>query len=158
MMKKIFIAAIFVFMLGSQLAYSQSQETSDYTTSAGLRLGYPFGATVKHFTNESAALEGILGFWYGGFNITGLYEYHQPLGSEPGLQWFVGGGAEFTSWNHGGYSGGVFGLDAIIGLDYKISSAPLNLSVDWKPAYIISGGASGLYAGGGAISVRYTFR
>lgn len=155
-MRKLFITAAVFFTL-MQAGFAQS-ESSDYKTAAGLRLGYPFGATIKHFASDQGAIEGILGFWYGGFNITGLYEYHQPLGSEEGLQWFVGGGVEFTSWNYGGHNGGVFGLDGIIGLDYKIRTAPLNLSVDWKPAFILTSGPGGFYAGGGGLSVRYTFQ
>ena len=148
--------ALLLLLGGTSLA--QTENNISYKTAAGLRLGYPYGVSVKHFANEKSAVEGILGFWYGGLNVTALYEYHQPLGKEPGLKWFAGAGAEFTSWNYGGYSGGVFGIDLIAGLDYKLPTAPLNLSLDWKPAFIVSGGAGGFYGGGGGLTARYTFR
>lgn len=157
-MKKGLVLLALVMTLGIIQAQAQSKTTNGgaYTTAAGLRLGYPFGVTVKHFIAPQGALEGILGFWYGGINITGLYEYHMDLGDVPGLKWFAGGGLDFTSWDHGGYKGGAAAIDGIIGLDYKITSAPIDLSLDWKPAVYFTG-VSGFYGGGGAISVRYTF-
>ncbi|MGH2642968.1 MAG: hypothetical protein ACRDE2_03390 [Chitinophagaceae bacterium] len=157
-MKKTILLFAMVISISITTASAQSNTSGnpDYKTGLGLRLGYPYGVTIKHFISQQGALEGILGFWYGGFNFTGLYEYHMDIKSAPGLKWFVGGGADFTSWNFAGYHGAAVGIDGIIGLDYKINSAPIDLSLDWKPSFYVSG-VSGLYAGGGAISVRYTF-
>jgi hypothetical protein len=157
-MKKAIVLLVLVGTVGMIRAGAQSKTTNgaDYTTAAGLRLGYPFGVTVKHFIAPQGSVEGILGFWYGGINLTGLYEYHMDLSDVSGLKWFIGGGLDFTSWNHGGYKGGAAAIDGIVGLDYKIAQAPIDLSLDWKPAVYFAG-VSGFYGSGGAISVRYTF-
>lgn len=157
-MKKLFLLAALVLAIGIGTVNAQSKtaNSSDYTTALGLRLGYPFGITVKHFVAPQGALEGIFGFWYGGVNITGLYEYHMPINGVEGLKWFVGGGLDFTSWSYGGYKGGSVAIDGIIGLDYKIKTAPVDISLDWKPSLYITG-VKGFYGTGAAISVRYTF-
>lgn len=157
-MKKTLLLFTLIMAIGLTAANAQNKtaQTSNYQTAIGLRLGYPFGVTLKHFINPKGLLEGILGFWYGGFNLTGLYEYHQDIESVEGLKWFAGGGADFTAWDYAGYKGGSVGIDGIIGLDYKINSAPIDLSLDWKPSFYVSG-VSGFYGSGGALSVRYTF-
>ena len=157
-MKKIFLLAILAvtISIGTVNAQSKSANSPDYTTALGLRLGYPFGVSLKHFVSPAGALEGIVGFWYGGINVTGLYEYHMPISGVDGLKWFVGGGLDFTSWSYGGYSGGSVAIDGIIGLDYKVNTAPVDISLDWKPSFYITG-VKGFYGTGAAISVRYTF-
>jgi len=159
-----FIALALFCTWSSHSAFAQSEtaNSSEYTTALGLRLGWPAGVTVKHFMSPHNALEGIVGFWYGGINITGLYEYHSPIKGVNGLQWFIGIGADFTSWNYYGYNGASIGIDGIIGLDYKINSVPIDLSLDWKPAFYVTGVSSGLgrspfYGTGLALSLRYTF-
>jgi hypothetical protein len=156
-MKKALLAlalAAFVTLgtAGSLSAQSQPAGGSGYTTALGLRLGYPLGVTLKHFLSPQAALEGIAGVGYG-FNLTGLYEYHGDFSGAPGLRWLAGGGLSFYSWPAWGAS---VGLAGILGLDYKFDSAPVNLSLDWLPAFYFTGYNS-FTGGGGAFSVRYTF-
>jgi hypothetical protein len=146
------LALVTVVTAGSLSAQSQSAPGQDYTTALGLRLGYPFGVTLKHFISPQAALEGIVGVGYG-FNLTALYEYHGDFSGAPGLRWFAGGGLSFYSWPSWGAS---VGLAGILGLDYKFDSAPVNLSLDWLPAFYLTGYNS-FTGGGGALSVRYTF-
>jgi hypothetical protein len=50
----------------------------------------------------------------------------------------------------------VVGLDGILGLEYSFVGIPINISVDWKPAFNFAG-HSGFWADGGAISIRYIF-
>lgn len=153
-MKKIllFAALATVLSTGSVCAQSNSGGGSDYSTGIGLRLGYPFGLTVKHFFNPNGAIEGILGFGYG-FNITGLYEYHGDISGASGLKWYAGGGLSFYSWN--GYGSSV-GIAGVIGLDYKLPSAPIDFSLDWMPGFYFTG-YNGFAAGGGGLAIRYTF-
>lgn len=157
-MKKLLLITILITFVGIGTANAQtkSNKSHTYKTAVGLRLGYPVGFTIKHFLDSQSALEGILGFWYGGVNITGLYEYNWDIKGAKGLKWFLGGGLDFTSWDYGGYAGGAVAIDAIIGLDYKIYTLPIDISVDWKPS-IYFAGENGFYGSGGAISVRYTF-
>jgi len=138
---------------------------AQYNTGIGLRLGSGNGITVKHFIKNGAAIEGILYTRWQGFIITGLYEVHNDIDGVKGLQWFYGGGAHIGSWNSSKRntpwgdnrsSSTVVGLDGIIGLDYKFDNAPINLSLDWKPAVNISDNG-GLWWDEVALSVRFTF-
>ena len=51
----------------------------------------------------------------------------------------------------------LLGIDGTIGLDYKIPTAPLNLSIDWQPS-VEFGGGSDFLANWGGISVRYVLQ
>ena len=53
-MKKTYLILILAFLL------SFTSNAQDYRTSLGLRAGVPVGVTVKHFLNETNAIEGIL--------------------------------------------------------------------------------------------------
>lgn len=146
------LALVTVVTAGSVSAQSTTSSGQDYTTALGLRLGYPFGITLKHFVSPQGALEGIVGVGYG-FNLTALYEYHGNFSGASGLKWFAGGGLSFYSWPDWGASVGIAG---ILGLDYKFAGAPIDLSLDWLPAFYFTG-YNAFTGGGGALSVRYTF-
>lgn len=82
--------------------------------------------SVKHFLSTSVALEGL--FSFNPVAIGALAEVHHPLSSTPGLRWLFGGGA-FVYFEDGV---GV-GAQGMLGLDYKFTGVPINLSLDWKP-------------------------
>ncbi|MBH2004899.1 MAG: hypothetical protein I8H66_09435 [Sphingobacteriia bacterium] len=153
-----------LFILPLLLASAASAQSmgSDYKTALGVKL-YPGAVTVKHFTGKGKAIEGLGYISSDGFRITGLYELHFPLGSVDGLQWYVGGGAHLGIWSDSWKNkyptrdGGVaLGVDGVLGLDYKIQGAPLNLSFDWQPSFNVIG--YNYFEGGwGGLAVRYTF-
>ena len=158
-MKKIVITFLIVFSLVS-LSYAQ-----DYNTGVGLRGGFSSGLTVKHFIGSKSALEGILSSRWRGFQVTGLYEVHNQAFKVDRLKWYFGFGAHVGFWN-GDYTNQywgepgttytVVGIDGILGLEYSFSEVPINLSLDWKPAFNFVG-YSGVWADGGALSIRYIF-
>jgi hypothetical protein len=115
----------------------------DYKTSAGLRGGFSYGLTLKHFLSEKTAIEGLLQTRWQGFDITGLYEIHAPAFEVEKLKWYYGFGAHGGIYNSAyvpwGSSGIIIGIDGILGLEYTFSEAPLNIGVDWKPAFNLIG-------------------
>lgn len=156
-MKKLLVASILVLIIGMAL------NAQDYKTSLGLRAGVPYGVTIKHFLSKTDALEGILAGHWQGFVVMGLYENEHWTGHYPGLNWFWGGGAHVGFWDAGnnpnlprGYTGSVFGIDGILGLEYTFDDVPINLSLDLLPTFNLAG-----YAGwggiNGALSIRYVF-
>jgi hypothetical protein len=156
-MKKTFLI-VFLFVATGFASFGQ-----DYRTSLGLRVGLPYGVTIKHFLDKHNALEGILASRWQGFIITGLYENEHATGEYPGLNWFWGGGAHIGFWGEGEnpnlnetYSGSVIGVDGIIGLEYTFDEIPLNLSLDILPSVNLIGNA-GMGGINGAISIRYVF-
>jgi hypothetical protein len=156
-MKKVLIILVIAISASSVI------KAQDYKTSLGLRAGYPYGLTVKHFLNKTNAIEGILASSYGGLTITGLYEFEYWTGKYPGLNWFWGAGAHVGFWDAGRnphveetYTGAVLGVDGVIGLEYTFDEFPLNLSIDLLPSLNLIGetGWGGIF---GALSVRYVF-
>lgn len=158
-MKKILITCLIVLGL---VSVSNGQ---DYKTGIGLRAGLANGLTIKHFTREKSAVEFILSSRWRGFDVTGLYEVHNQAFNTERLKWFIGFGGHIGFWNgdytykYWGYEGTsytVAGIDGILGLEYSFTEVPINLSLDWKPAFNFVG-YNGFWVDGGALSIRYIF-
>lgn len=156
-MKKNLMAVIVMIFI---VTYSNAQ---DYNTGIGLRGGLSNGITIKHFIGEKSAIEGILTSRWQGFNITGLYEIHNQAFGVNRLNWYYGVGGHIGFWNGNNVKWSdddndytIVGVDGILGLEYSFNEIPINLSVDWKPAFNIIG-YSGFWGDEGAISIRYIF-
>ena len=132
----------------------------DYRTGLGIKFGswaYDGGAAleIKHFIKPNAALEGLLSFGTHWFSFTGLYEFHGNISGAPGLKWYAGPGAHVGLWNnYKKNDGAFFGVDGVLGLDYKFNKVPISISADVQPAIDIPNG--GFWVGGG-LGVRFTF-
>ena len=64
--------------------------------------------------------------------------------------------ADFYNAKYGG--GSALGVDGVIGLDYKVSSIPVNLSLDWQPSIEFGSGFNNGFNGSwGGLAIRYTF-
>lgn len=154
-----FIVAI--CLLGISAVQAQSMG-SDYKTALGFKV-YPGAISIKHFTKSNVAIEGLGYFWNYGSRITGLYEFHGNVNGAPGLKWYAGPGAHIGFWNDkwkNEYSnrdnGVAIGIDGVLGLDYKIKGAPINLSIDWQPSFNLIG--YNYFEGGwGGLAMRYAF-
>jgi len=161
-MKKLFlglIAALCCTFMNPDQASAQALG-HDYRTGLGVKFGswaYDGGAAleIKHFIKPNAALEGLLSFGNHWFSLTGLYEFHGDINGAPGLKWYAGPGAHLGVWNNYKDNDGVyFGVDGVLGLDYKFNKAPISISADIQPAIDIPNG--GFWVGGG-LGVRFTF-
>lgn len=154
---------LFVFLLLSvsilSNGQSRSANSSSYRTALGVKF-YPGGITLKHFFNDRNAGELIGYFWNRGFRLTGLYEIHGNISGAPGLRWYIGPGAHigFYDYYHRGYhiDGTYFGVDGVLGLDYKFNGAPINISVDWQPSFEFDDNL-GFTGSWGGLGIRYTF-
>ncbi len=154
----------FILTIVLTIAIITITSAQDYKTGIGLRAGYPAGLTVKHFITSKTALEGILATQWRGFVITGLFEAHKRLADVDNLNWFYGAGAHIGFWSGNyrsywmepGTSYTVVGIDGILGIEYNFEDIPINLSIDWKPAFNLTG-YTGFWGDGGALSIRYIF-
>ncbi len=154
---KLLASSIFILFLASSSAKAQSNIGShEYTTALGVKF-YPGAVSLKHFIKEKAAVEGLGYFWNRGFRVAGLYEFHNYINGVEGLKWYVGPGAHvgFYSSKYGG--GTAIGVDGVIGLDYKIKEAPINLSLDWQPSIEFNGDYNGFSGNWGGLAIRYVF-
>ncbi len=146
---------VFSFSLSSVIAQSSTGNSSGYTTAVGIKF-YPTGLNVKHFTSDKIALEGLAYFYNEGERITGLYEIHNTINNAGGLKWYFGPGAHVTFYNtkHGGFTS--VGIDGVIGLDYKINSTPINLSLDYQPSIQLTNYYGDRFSSWGGFAIRYT--
>ncbi|MGA1977077.1 MAG: hypothetical protein ABSG89_04395 [Bacteroidales bacterium] len=157
-MKKIVVIGLFLICL---ISIGNAQ---DYKTGIGLRGGFDYGLTVKHFTSEKSAFEILLASRWRGLEITGLYEIHNQAFNTDRLKWYFGFGGHIGFWN-GNYTHDwgtpgtnytVVGIDGILGLEYSFKEIPINIGIDWKPAFNFIG-YSGFWVDDGALSIRYIF-
>lgn len=134
------LLAIVVFL------FSLNLNAQQYNTGVGLRGGFSNGITVKHFFSGNKAFEGIISNRWRGLNLTGLVEFTQPFAE--GFDWYYGVGGHIGFWrgynNHPWFDEDennytVIGLDGIIGIEYTFKEIPLNLSLDYKPAFNLYG-------------------
>ena len=152
------------------LCLSNASLSQDYSTGIGFRGGYASGLTVKHFLGSEAAFEGIAARRWNGYgnrtswSITGLYELHiSNVFDVRRMNFYYGAGAHIGFWrnNDTNSSYTVIGVDGIVGLEYNFTEAPINISIDWKPAFNLFGHSDwGHNAFGGdefALSIRYIF-
>lgn len=156
MRRVIFLTAIISFLAVADVKAQAYNTSSSYTTALGVKF-YPGAISIKHFIKPTAALEGLGYFWNRGARITGLYEFHGDINDVNGLKWYIGPGAHLGFYNNK-YGGGTsFGVDGVLGLDYKFTGAPINVSVDWQPSFEFNGVYDGFASGWGGLGIRYTF-
>lgn len=134
-------------------AFSQAKFFNPYGTAVGGRF-YPGAISVKQYVFNQNAFE-LNGYYWKGGRITLLYEVNKPIDGLSGLSWYVGPGVHVSFYDSNNFdSKTLMGLDAVIGLDFKVKSIPFDFSLDWQPSYDFGGGAnfSGLWGGFG---IRY---
>lgn len=152
-MKKTRITLLLMFFCVSGL---NAQNTERYTTAVGVKF-YPGAISFKQALSGNKSLEALAYFW-NGTRITALYELHYDIAGLNGLRWYVGPGAHLQFYNNSSFSGkNYFGLDGVLGLDWKVPGAPLNLSLDWQPSFEFGEG-DGFNGGFGGIGVRYVLK
>jgi len=163
-MKKLFLLLLLIgsFGLFQQEAKAQALGT-DYNNAIGGRFGIANGITFKHFMNNNDALDFIVNFkskknQYSTFRIIGLYEKHIPINDAPGLKWYYGGGGGIGVYDdkRADNSEVALSLDGVLGLDYKFNGAPINVSLDWKPALELAPD-TGFDAEGFGLAIRFAF-
>ncbi len=146
---------IFVLLFAIILTVSSVKAQGDYTTAIGVKF-YPTALTVKHFISDKHALEGLAFFYNKGARITGLYEIHNKIINAGGLKWYVGPGAHISFYNNKYGGSTAFGIDGVLGLDYRINSVPINLSFDWQPYIEFGSGYNNGFTGDSiGFSIRY---
>jgi hypothetical protein len=157
--------AIVFLLVGGKL------DAQSYSNAVGLRIGESSGLTLKTFTG-SGAFDFIISAWPNDLALFALYERNHPLGDN-GVSWYYGGGAHitFNTWHRYYYRneyyynrwwyherGGVgIGLDAIVGLEYKLPNAPFAFSLDIKPYMEVNRDRNIYVSPDPGLGIKYTF-
>ncbi|MBO7277035.1 MAG: hypothetical protein J6U84_03635 [Bacteroidales bacterium] len=121
----------------------------------GLVGGWDSGLQVKKYMGANAL--DFRGHLHNhGFQVAGLYEWNHDLGSNFTLYYGVGAG--LGTWKAAPEHDMAFGLDieGIVGIEWRIPSVPLALSLDYRPAFEILP-TTGFYAKGFAFGIKYLF-
>ena len=122
----------------------------------GARLGGDAELSYQHSLGSNF-LEADLGMAlgnYGGFRLTGIYDFAFELASD--FNFYIGPGAQLGMYSHsdGDPVFGV-GLGGQLGLEYQIPAIPLNISLDWRPMWSLTGNY-GTWTSA-ALGIRYRF-
>lgn len=151
-------AAFVICILFKANAQSATANSSSYATGLGLKF-YPTAVTLKHFISEDRKALEFLGYLYNyGSRVAVLYEIHANIPGVDGLKWYVGPGAHLGFYNSKYGGGATLGIDGVLGLDYKIHSLPINVSLDWQPSFEFGNKFNNGFTGDwGGLGIRYTF-
>ena len=147
-MKKI-IALVACAVLFAGTAFSQN-----YKNAVGIRIGgYNAGRTYKHALNQGNAIEAMLWYnWNSGFSVSGLYEWSTQV-INPDFNLYYGAGLHIGMYTNAF----ALGIDGIVGLEYKIPSAPIAFSIDYKPSINFVPGIDAYGFFDFALGIKYTF-
>ncbi len=155
-MKAIRIFIICLILTGATQAQTVMRNHY-YQTAVGFKY-HPTAITVKQALFNQHMVEGLL-YFYKGARITGLYEFHRKFKNSNSFRWYVGPGVHVQFNDDGSVNGGnnYMGLDAVIGIDWKLKGIPLNISADWQPSFDFVDNGNNFKGGFGGISFRYVF-
>jgi hypothetical protein len=121
----------FVLLAGLLLALARPAAAQKYDTALGVRLGGGnYGLTLQQRLASRLTLEGIAGLGQREYSGTVLAEYHFGI-LGPSLNYYFGAGGHL---GHNKDTGGYSGLDALVGVEYKVAFLPIALSFDFKPS------------------------
>lgn len=137
--------------------------SSSYKKAIGVKI-YPSAISYKSFLTDNKAIEVLGYFTLDGFRTTIMMEKYNSFANTDQLSWYIGYGGHIGLWseewkkNNPTHDAGIaLGVDGILGLDYKIKNAPLNLSIDWQPSFNFVG-SSYFESGWAGLGIRYTFK
>lgn len=147
---------LLVVLILSALLPAVSVKAQDYRFALGVRLSNSSptlnnSVSGKYFITDKSAVEGLVSFG-SRFGMGALLEIHKPLNVQ-GLRWYYGAGA-YVGFEDGDT---YLGPTGTIGLDYKFTNAPINLSLDWKPELDIMPDINFVPDAFG-LTVRFTFK
>lgn len=154
-MKKLFIALVAVFTLGT--ANAQIQDL-------GVRLGggQGFGAELSAMWGMGGnRLETDLG-WHSddgftGIEFAGIYQWKGDIGS--GFNWFAGVGARLAMWSYdvaGKDDDFALALAGQAGIEYNFDAIPIQLTLDIRPCFWLIPDTD-FHWGDIALGIRYRF-
>ncbi|GHA65692.1 hypothetical protein [Pontibacter akesuensis] len=129
MTKKLLL--LVVLLCGASMAASAQK----YITAAGVRIESDrIGLTLQQKLNERGTIEAIGTVGSREVSGTALYEWHFPILGER-FNYYLGAGGHIGNLK----GSGVFtGVDAMLGIEYKVNGLPFLLSADVKPAVHIN--------------------
>ncbi|MCH8515890.1 MAG: hypothetical protein LAT68_06135 [Cyclobacteriaceae bacterium] len=135
------------FLLVSSFFELQAQR---YSTAAGLRFGADqYGLSVRQRFLPNTNAEGLFTLNQREYRGTLLVAHHFPIFGR-GFNFYLGGGGHYGELKD---FGATYGVDAQMGVEWKVPATPIIVSAEVKPAYHIQ--HENWFDLQGAISVHY---
>lgn len=150
-MKQVYILKVVCLFMLFIISYGHSK-AQQYDRSAGIRLGGSSGLTFKKFIVDEQSIEAIISNRRSGIQLTILHLIHQPMhvsfnenfyfyygvGGHVGSEEYSGidkelSNADPTEFNYIEKNYLTMGIDGMIGIEYRMLSVPITLSLDLKP-------------------------
>jgi len=145
---------IFIAIVLSALSLQVQGQEKRHAISG--RVGLSSGIAYQMKVDDFRGYKGLMSFRDGGIQITALIESYRPmyLKFTDKMNYYLGMGAHigFTRWapkrglypnpfyySSSGAFAPVIGLDAILGIEYRLERAPLSFSLDAKPFFELFG-------------------
>lgn len=147
----------FFAIIASLVLFSAAASAQAGSRAIGLRGGY--GVEISYqYGNDNRFLEADLGWSPESVNIVGVMDFVFAHASV--FNFYAGPGAHVGIFRYN--DGQIFrsalslGIVGQIGVEYPFPTVPLNISLDWRPAFNFIGnvGFKGAYA---AVGIRYRF-
>jgi hypothetical protein len=160
---------LFTLLTCFALFASTSTKVNAQNYKTGLGLGIDFGdgptlvgPSLRHHFSSNTALQAELLFGGNTTVIQGFLQYNAPVRGAAGLDWYLGGGPKIQIFDKNKYflndNYTAVYLVPMIGLDYKLSGAPLAIGLDWRPSIAIGDNRGfGTEAGRFGLAFRYIF-
>lgn len=150
-MKKLFV------IIASLVIFSAAASAQVGSRAIGIRGGY--GAELSYqYGNDSRFLEADLGWSPGSINIVGVMDFVFAKAGD--FNFYAGPGAHVGIFNYQAddrYLSAIsLGIVGQIGVEYPFPTIPLNISLDWRPAFNFLGNP-GFKGAFGALGIRYRF-
>ena len=128
-----FIFALLVLLIASSFQPCSGQK---YITASGVRIGPDhLGISVQQRFFKQFTVESIISMNVNEARLTGMLEHHQKILGRR-LNAYLGLGGHVSVINK---IGSLYGVDGILGLEYKMMLSRLALSFDFQPAYHLNG-------------------
>lgn len=133
-MKKVFFISLIFLCNIFLLAQENRDDKKKLPLGIGLRAGDPSGITIKKY-NEASSLELCIGAlpFNNGASVFLHYLIHNPItelgetNNIEGLHWYYGVGGQIKSIS----GNGNFGLDAVLGSEFRIPDHPIAIFLDF---------------------------
>ena len=147
----------FIAIIAAALVFSVA--ASAQPKAVGLRVANGAEISYQHYLGGMNFIEADLGIMGNGIAVTGVNDFH--IASAGDFNFYGGPGASlgcftYRDGDNKAYANLLAAIVGQIGAEYNIPGAPVNLSLDWRPAINFGSGFNFGWAAF-AFGVRYYF-
>ncbi|MEO7309513.1 MAG: hypothetical protein ABIX01_03885 [Chitinophagaceae bacterium] len=146
-----------IFLLSGLMSFAQNNGGT-YNWAAGLKY-QPAAVSLKHYNKKGDAIEFLLTKYNEGTRLTTLLELSPKITKSGSLRFIVGPGFHLGIWDkdiqkNSYIKNPIIGFDGILGIEFKIPSAPIAIQLDYQPSVDVVGN-SDIFKDWGGITIKF---